>query len=190
MRTEAYRSILGVGRDAGAEEIKRAYRLKARLLHPDVGGSADQMKQLNEAREALTGLVDLTVHFNRPSVPLRSSSTDSARSDSATAAQPANMQRWLIIRAVVSVLLGLVCFAESGNEFLMAHTVYTWLVLGLAAVFLVQGASMLYTVYEMNQLRTEVVWLERAHIRTYRSLFLTSLCVLAILVIVSGFLHR
>ncbi|HSK89746.1 MAG TPA: J domain-containing protein [Euzebyales bacterium] len=45
--------ILGVGRDADQEHIKRAYRRKAREVHPDAGGSEDDFKELTTAYEVL-----------------------------------------------------------------------------------------------------------------------------------------
>jgi molecular chaperone DnaJ len=45
--------ILGVGRDAGDDEIKRAYRRKARELHPDAGGDPEAFKELTGAYEVL-----------------------------------------------------------------------------------------------------------------------------------------
>ena len=49
-----YYKILGVSRDAGDDEIKKAYRKKARICHPDVGGDEDEFKQINEAYEVLS----------------------------------------------------------------------------------------------------------------------------------------
>ncbi|NIK56982.1 DUF4190 domain-containing protein [Kribbella shirazensis] len=46
--------LLGVRRDAGAEEIKRSYRRLSRNHHTDVGGDADQQARLNRAYEILS----------------------------------------------------------------------------------------------------------------------------------------
>jgi len=46
--------ILGVRRDASAEEIKRAYRRKAREHHPDAGGDAELFKELTHAYQVLS----------------------------------------------------------------------------------------------------------------------------------------
>jgi hypothetical protein len=46
--------VLGVSPSASPEEIRRAYLALARRHHPDAGGSADQMRRLNEAWAALS----------------------------------------------------------------------------------------------------------------------------------------
>jgi molecular chaperone DnaJ len=55
--TEDFYEILGVSRDASEEEIKEAYRKKAREYHPDVSEEADaeeKFKKVKKAKEVLT----------------------------------------------------------------------------------------------------------------------------------------
>ena len=49
--------VLGVDKNATDEEIKKAFRRKARKLHPDVNkaeDAEDQFKELNEAYDVLS----------------------------------------------------------------------------------------------------------------------------------------
>jgi curved DNA-binding protein len=51
-----YYQIMGVGRDASADDIKRAYRRLARKYHPDVSkekGAEERFKEIGEAYEVL-----------------------------------------------------------------------------------------------------------------------------------------
>jgi molecular chaperone DnaJ len=55
--TRDYYEVLGVDRDAGADEIKKAYRSRARDVHPDTSDhedAEDRFKELNEAYEVLS----------------------------------------------------------------------------------------------------------------------------------------
>jgi curved DNA-binding protein len=56
MKYRDYYQILGVARDASAEDIKKAYRRLARKYHPDVSketGAEDRFKEVAEAYEVL-----------------------------------------------------------------------------------------------------------------------------------------
>lgn len=46
-------SILGVRPDASEEEVKKAYKAKAAEVHPDKGGTNEQMILVNAAFEAI-----------------------------------------------------------------------------------------------------------------------------------------
>lgn len=52
-----YYEVLGVSREASADELKRAYRRLARQYHPDINkdaGAEEQFKEINEAYEILS----------------------------------------------------------------------------------------------------------------------------------------
>ena len=52
-----YYDLLGVGRDADADTLKRAYRSKARKFHPDINkepGAEDRFKEIGRAYEVLS----------------------------------------------------------------------------------------------------------------------------------------
>ena len=52
--TANYYDILGVKKDATADEIKKAFRKLARKHHPDAGGDEEKFKEINEAYEVLS----------------------------------------------------------------------------------------------------------------------------------------
>lgn len=55
MAKKDYYTILGVSKDAATEDVKRAYREKAKKQHPDTGGCSDDgsFKRLTEAYNVL-----------------------------------------------------------------------------------------------------------------------------------------
>jgi molecular chaperone DnaJ len=53
MAKRDYYEVLGVGKDASADEIKKAFRRKAIEFHPDRGGDEAKFKEVNEAYEVL-----------------------------------------------------------------------------------------------------------------------------------------
>lgn len=67
--TKDYYDVLGVERDATAAEIDKAYRQQARHLHPDSGGSEEDMKALNEAHDLLSDLETREAYDNERRPP-------------------------------------------------------------------------------------------------------------------------
>lgn len=53
MTREQAAHLLGVSSDADPVEVRRAWRVWARLAHPDAGGSPDHFRHLVRARDAL-----------------------------------------------------------------------------------------------------------------------------------------
>lgn len=51
-----HRATLGLGPDAGPQEIARAFRQLAKQLHPDKGGDSEQFRLVREAFEALSAV--------------------------------------------------------------------------------------------------------------------------------------
>jgi hypothetical protein len=52
------RALLGVGRDAGRDDIVEAHRRLLIRVHPDRGGSADQVHAAARARDVLLARLD------------------------------------------------------------------------------------------------------------------------------------
>lgn len=49
------RTLLGVGADAGRDDVIAAHRRLVTLVHPDKGGSTAAMQEANAARDLLLG---------------------------------------------------------------------------------------------------------------------------------------
>jgi DnaJ-class molecular chaperone len=72
--------ILGVARGANAAEIKKGYRTKAKLLHPDANPGQDtteQFQEVNRAYEVLTD-PDLKTKYDRATATLIVRATSTA----------------------------------------------------------------------------------------------------------------
>lgn len=53
---EVYCRLLGISPSSSLDEIERAYRKKAKIHHPDLGGDEDAMRALNDAYAQLKKL--------------------------------------------------------------------------------------------------------------------------------------
>ncbi|WP_448501760.1 J domain-containing protein [Sphingomonas sp.] len=53
MSDKEAREVLGVARDATADDVRAAHRRLLGAVHPDKGGSADLTRRINAARDVL-----------------------------------------------------------------------------------------------------------------------------------------
>ena len=82
-----YYSILGVPRSAAPEEIKKAYRKLAMKHHPDRGGDAAKLQQVNEAYEILSNS-DKRSAYDNPQPGFSFNSQDFAQGHNPFAGSP------------------------------------------------------------------------------------------------------
>jgi hypothetical protein len=60
--------LLGVAVDADVEDVKRAFRLAAKVAHPDLGGTDEAMQALTGARDTLLEPLPIEAAAPRPEV--------------------------------------------------------------------------------------------------------------------------
>ncbi len=85
-RADPY-TVLGVGADATLEELTAARRRLAMTLHPDVGGDAAAMQEVNRAFDDAVGLLTAPRHI---SPPVSEPAPPSPRPP-----EPVRRQRWM-----------------------------------------------------------------------------------------------
>src|SRR5260370_13625760 len=79
-----YYELLGVGRTADEQEIKKAFRVLARRLHPDVSEEADaevRFREISEAYEVLTNAETRQLYDRYGHAGLRSGGVTPRHSD-------------------------------------------------------------------------------------------------------------
>ena len=62
--------VLSVKRGASPDEIRRAWRERARIVHPDVGGTDEAMQELNEALHAALAIEDTVAEVKLATSPV------------------------------------------------------------------------------------------------------------------------
>ena len=82
-----YYGVLGVDKDASARDIYRQYKRQAAKHHPDLGGSEEQMKSLNEAYGVLKNSASRRAYDDSRPAAADWRATD-ARTDFVRAATP------------------------------------------------------------------------------------------------------
>lgn len=85
-------AILGVGREAALDDVRAARRRLAFDLHPDRGGSAEAMKDLNAAFDAVVGHITGRRPLPTPEEPSRPDSTSPMRDQPGPSS--GDKQRW------------------------------------------------------------------------------------------------
>ena len=113
-----YYQILAVARTADLDAIKKAYRRKVMVCHPDRGGSHQQMLMVNEAWEVLSNL-ELRSRYDAA----RTNTTDrtaqqAAEADAQAARQRAEQYppRWKEVEAWLNGLAGDFTIAKHDME--------------------------------------------------------------------------
>lgn len=66
-----YYKILGIEKNASLDEIKSAYKEKAKLHHPDKGGNDEEMKRINIAYDILSDENKRWEYDNPPQAPFQ-----------------------------------------------------------------------------------------------------------------------
>ena len=191
-----YYSLLGVTRDAGEEEIRRAYHTRAREDHPDFGGSLDRMKSINEAYRVLKD-------------PAARKAYDLARNPGAASPQwspPPSTYRpfteipgrplflkdigWLLIRAAVCFLFGFAFLVGAEEPVFARKTLYPWLMrfVGFATLFL--GVLLSYVAHKINDfyVMKKSIAYNRARFKTYRLAFITAVLAWIIVLIAEAYI--
>lgn len=69
MTEENLYTILGVDEKSSQDDIKKAYREKSKKLHPDMGGSEEDFKKINEAYSTLSDPQKRSQYDNRKNNP-------------------------------------------------------------------------------------------------------------------------
>jgi len=111
-----YFELLGVSRQAGADEVKQAYRQKARLLHPDLNPAPDAAERFRELTTAYTVLSDPQQRDAYIRAQLASLSPSPPRR------LPRRKKSYMVTLNVGMLVVGLIILMWGGD-----HAAFAWL---------------------------------------------------------------
>ena len=153
-----YYQLLGVDRRANDEQIRRAYHARARARHPDLGGSAAAMRDLNEAYEVLSDQATRRAYDGE-----RGFAEDHRRPDPKREApfqtpsllihRPDRDLLWLTTRAIICALLAILWLlaVEEASPHRAKSVLLPWLVRGLGIATLGVGVLFGYSAHRLAQ---------------------------------------
>ena len=146
-----YYSVIGVSANADEDEMRAAYRAQARRLHPDLGGSAEAMKILNNAYETLSDprtrraydsqRIENYADAQEPFIPR---SSTSCTFESRYTPRNARSIWWLVLGADCCLFLGLYFVLVAMEPEVTRNSVQASLARGAAVFFLSSAAVFLY----------------------------------------------
>ncbi len=112
--------VLGVRPDATPDELRRAYRERARVLHPDAAGDAEAMRRLNDAWRVLRdvrsrSLYDQALGTGRPD-GAEDTAPDDHRAGLTRHGPPvfARPGLWMVMVAVLVLIFVFTAYAGGG----------------------------------------------------------------------------
>jgi curved DNA-binding protein CbpA len=154
-----YYGVLGIAEDASLEDIDRVYRNRARELHPDRGGSEEDMKLLNEAHDIL-GNETARRHYDEQRRPAQQTIPygSSAAFDPEAASKAGNLQIKVSDPDYVGLMIGAAMCIGLGLPFLvlieMQYVFFLWPLRLLTIGVLLIGVLMGHTALRMRRRRS------------------------------------
>jgi len=152
-----YYRLLGVDRQANGGQIRRAFRARARKLHPDLGGNAAAMRELNEAYEVLRDQAT-RMAYDLDRGPAERDRSDSNREPS----YRSNNLRiplldrdllWLTTRGIICALLACLWLiaADEASLHRRKSVLIPWLIRGFGIITLGIGILFGYSAHKLSQ---------------------------------------
>ena len=175
-----YYQALGVDRRADIEQIRRAYRTRARASHPDFGGKTADMIDLNEAYEILSDPKTRQSYDSERTVAdeprlSKPKPEPPVRTDSLAISRPDRDLLWLTTRGIICALLAVLWLlaVEDASPHRRMSVVVPWLMRGLSVVTLGVGILFGYAAHRLAQQKMSHRHLPgpEKHLSIYKSIF-------------------